>query len=253
VRAGVYRFAAPGRGTRIAGGNAASFVRMWGARAGGSTRATIRLAGSLPPRGVAVERRGGVRLVSIAGRTLATLRSFSIDRATDRPGALVLVRGSARYLVRPGRSAIVRITRRRAEALRRTDDPSVPLRAPAGARVDGQITGHWRWMQRAPTGSAILAQWSGECETPVAMLGVGRSLRPVTGERSLRGAPESFALGWTGDGRAVALLPQGACGSSAERPGVYVFRRPGIETLLVGTRAFAGARMWTPADGRDRP
>jgi len=244
VRPGVYRYIAPGEGTRIAGGNAASVVRMWGARAAARTEGAIRLREPLPRRGIAVERRGDVQLLSTVGRRLATLRGFAIDRATDRPGALVLVRGHERYLVRAGRSTITRIGTERAARLRRPDDPSVPLRPPEGSRVDGEVVGHWRWMQRASTGPRILAQWSGECEAPVALLGDAGALRPVTGEPSLRGAPESFALGWTPDGRAVVLLPKGACGSSAKRPGVYLFRSPGDGTLLVGTPSFSGARMW---------
>jgi hypothetical protein len=207
ARSGVYRFASPGRGTRIASADSASIAQMWGSGVRPRARSAIHLPRELPRRGIAVERHGGVELFSTTGQKLATLPRFSIDRATDRPGHLVVVRGRSRYLVAANGARLVRVSERRAERLRRPDDPSVPLPAPTGSRVAGEVQGQWRWMQRGPNGDTVLAQWSGECEAPTAFLGHGGDLQPVTGERSLRGAPESFAMGWTIDGRAVVLLP----------------------------------------------
>jgi hypothetical protein len=240
----VYAYSAPGRGARIVPASVISSVQMWGSGTP-PPRTTIHLP-TLPSQGVAVERQGGVQLVSTDGRVLVTLPRFSIDRATDRPGSLVLVHRHAWYLLDRRAGVLRRISQRRGESLRRLDDPSVPLSPPRGARYQGDVLGHWRWMQRSPDGHAVLAQWSGECEAPTTFLSQGGDLRPVTGERSLRGAPESFAMGWTIDGRAVVLLPQGACGSSSDRPGVYLFQRAGAGQLLVRTRSFAGARMWGP-------
>jgi hypothetical protein len=244
VRPGVYAFSAPGRGTRIVPARVVSAVQMWGSGIR-SPRTTIRLP-TLPAQGIAVERHGGVQLVSTDGRVLATLAGFSIDRATDRPGPLVLVYRPAWYVLDRRGGSLRRISERRGENLRRPDDPTVSLPPPQGTRYQGEVHGHWRWMQGSPDGGSALAQWSGECEVPTAFVSQGGDPRPVTGERTLRGAPESFALGWSIDGRAIVLLPQGPCGSSSDRPGVYLFRRPGAGRLLVGTRAFSGARMWGP-------
>jgi hypothetical protein len=244
VRPGVYAFSAPGRGTRILRARVASAVQMWGSGIH-PLHTTIHLP-MLPSQGVAVERHGGVQLVSTKGRVIATLPGFSIDRATDRPGSLVVVHRDQWYLLDRSGGVFRRISERRGENLRRPDDPRVSLPPPRGTRFRGEVHGHWRWMQRSPRGSDVLAQWSGECEAPTAFLSQGGELRPVTGGTSIRGAPESFALGWTIDGRAVVLLPRGACGSSSDQPGVYLFRRPGAGQLLVGTGSFSGARMWGP-------
>jgi hypothetical protein len=84
--------------------------------------------------------------------------------------------------------------------------------------------GFWRSVRLSPDGLTLLAQWSGECEVPIAFfVDVGdRQPRPVTGERRWYNAPESIAVGWARDGRARVKLPQGACGVGAEKPGVYL-------------------------------
>lgn len=94
--------------------------------------------------------------------------------------------------------------------------------------------GWWTSAFLSADGSRFLLQWSGECESPTAFLApaTGGKARPVTGERSLRRAPESVALGWAGDGRALVELPKGACGSGASKPGVYLVAPAG------GARAF---------------
>jgi hypothetical protein len=89
--------------------------------------------------------------------------------------------------------------------------------APTGVR-----TGLWRWALPSPDGRWVLAQWSGECEVPEAFLtptaggGVPLHLDPVPAWTTSRG------LGWTPDGRAIIELGDGACGSTAEVPGVYL-------------------------------
>jgi hypothetical protein len=101
---------------------------------------------------------------------------------------------------------------------------------------------HGRWIGafRSPDGKRLLLQWSDECETPFAFLAsaVGGKARLVTGESSLQGAPESYALGWTRDGRALVELPHGECGGGTTPPGVYAFVPGGSRTLVArGTAA----------------
>ena len=80
------------------------------------------------------------------------------------------------------------------------------------------------------------------------MAGGGRAV-PVTGERNLRGVPESIGLGWTRGGRAIVYFPQAACGAGIERPGVYILppRPGGRPRLLVETDDSVGLiRLWMP-------
>jgi hypothetical protein len=84
--------------------------------------------------------------------------------------------------------------------------------------------GHWRAVHPSPDAKTLLAQWSGECEIPIAFFlpANGGAPRPVTGEREWHKAPESIAVGWSRDGRARVHLLRGACGIAAQRPGTYL-------------------------------
>jgi hypothetical protein len=82
---------------------------------------------------------------------------------------------------------------------------------PTPSAAAAGLVGHWAWAALSPNGKTILAQWSAECEVPIAFLvdiRVG-SPRPITGEEDWAKAPVSVALGWTTDGRAIALLAEG--------------------------------------------
>jgi hypothetical protein len=99
-------------------------------------------------------------------------------------------------------------------------------RAPRGP------TGWWRSVTLSADGRRLLAQWSGECEIPFAYVIDTRSGRATVLGRDQRGGQaEALTLGWLGDA-ALVTLPHGACGSSAERPGVYVFDRRGRARLI---------------------
>jgi hypothetical protein len=89
---------------------------------------------------------------------------------------------------------------------------------------DGLQVGHWADAWLSPDGETLLAQWSAECEIPIAFFVdlTTRSMRPVTGEKRWTNAPESIALGWSGDGRARVRLTKGYCGGSKHPPGVYL-------------------------------
>jgi hypothetical protein len=80
--------------------------------------------------------------------------------------------------------------------------------------------GHWRYALPSPDGEWILAQWSAECEVPIAYL-----VNATTGERHHVGSgdtDQSSATGWAPDGRAVVGLGAGECGSSQDEPGTYL-------------------------------
>ncbi|MDX6438127.1 MAG: hypothetical protein QOF45_710 [Gaiellaceae bacterium] len=89
----------------------------------------------------------------------------------------------------------------------------------------GTGIGHWDWAALSPDGQTFLATWSAECNVPIAFTFPAEGGRPtvVTGERDWTKAPESEALGWTTDGEPIVRLPKGACSTTAEEPGTYVF------------------------------
>ena len=116
------------------------------------------------------------------------------------------------------------------------------FRAPRGEN------GHGGWEMAAPSpdGRRVLGQWSGECEVPTAYL-IDTPTGQITeiGERSSGVLPESLALGWLSDDRALVHFPQGACGTSVPRPGVYVVSATGeVVRRVVTTPHFARAYMW---------
>ena len=95
---------------------------------------------------------------------------------------------------------------------------------PPGTVHHGIPIGHWRQAWLSPDGATLLAQWSAECEVPIAFFVDAErgSMRPVTGERKWADAPESIALGWSPDGRARVRLTHGYCGGAKHPPGVYL-------------------------------
>ena len=115
--------------------------------------------------------------------------------------------------------------------------------------TDAGKVGHWAWAAVSPDEKTLLAQWSAECEVPLAFLVdlANGTPTPVTGESDWANSPESVALGWTTDGRAIVFLPHGpACGSGVSRPGVYLYSESGEGELL-----FPGKK--TPIKGAKKP
>ena len=97
------------------------------------------------------------------------------------------------------------------------------------------VMGHWRDAWLSPDGSTILAQWSGECEVPVAFfVGETGDLRPVTGERDWTRSALSVAHGWSRDGRAHVSLLDGGCGYGHPKPGRYLIDPETHELEYVG-------------------
>ena len=98
---------------------------------------------------------------------------------------------------------------------------------PHGAKPGRPAGGHWDWAAVSPDGKWLVAQWTAECEVPIAFLvpaGGGKAL-PVASDRN--GPATSKALGWTRDGRAIVELPGLSCGTTSQRPGTYVLRPRG--------------------------
>jgi len=101
-------------------------------------------------------------------------------------------------------------------------------------------SGHWEHAFVSPDGSRLLLTWSGECEVPNAFFApaTGGAATPVTGQRKWADEPNSVALGWARDGRALVVFTDAACGSGIHTPGVYAIDASGEKTLLAaGTGA----------------
>jgi hypothetical protein len=102
----------------------------------------------------------------------------------------------------------------------------------------GRAAGHWQYVRAAPDGR-LLAQWSGECESPAAFLVTAAGARGF-GARS----DESIALGWLTDGRALVYFPRGLCGGTFRaHPGVYVVGGD-QPRLIVATRLRDSVALW---------
>jgi len=95
--------------------------------------------------------------------------------------------------------------------------------------------GHWVWAERAPSGGATLAQWSGECEIPVAYLVVDGKLQSF--------GPETVALGFLSTGDAVVHFKSLGCVEHG-RSGIYEAQTPRKLNRLLRTPRFAQYLMW---------
>jgi hypothetical protein len=118
---------------------------------------------------------------------------------------------------------------------------------PLGAKPGQPSAGHWDFGAVSPDGEWLLAQWTAECEVPIAFLVPARGGDAVPVARDRYGPSTSKALGWTRDGRAIVELPGFSCGSTSQRPGTYVLRPGGkpeywrpLDALGRSTRPRAG-------------
>lgn len=201
---------------------------------------------ALPGRGLAVADRGDVVFLDLAGRRVDRVRGA--DLAGNGGHAPVWVkRGRTYFRLDPERHTLVPFQRSRARRLMYGGEERwMPQLRPPRESILGKSgpAGHWRYAFERSDGT-LLAQWSGECEVPTAYWKQpGERAEIVTGGNDPSAAPSSFALGWTDEGLAVVFLPQGACGWSARRPGIYLFSAPGARTLLYEIHGYAGAAMW---------
>ena len=113
------------------------------------------------------------------------------------------------------------------------------------------LVGHWRWATPSPDGRWVLAQWSAECEVPIAFIAdvATGALRTVTGEAGADwvGAPTSTGLGWLPDGRAAVWVRDSACGAGASAPGVHLLDPATSDLELVAPTTVDSdqAFLWT--------
>jgi hypothetical protein len=69
----------------------------------------------------------------------------------------------------------------------------------------------------------VLAQWTAECEIPIAYFVPVATRKPRPVAPLHHGAPaETVALGWSQGGRAGVFFMSGVCGAGDERPGLYL-------------------------------
>jgi hypothetical protein len=202
------------------------------------------LLGNLPEAGVVVGSGHRVTFVDLEGATVATLRGFQVAGNPGSPGVW-LQQGRNFFLLDVDQGALVPVSAAEARIVI-YDEGKEPQLAPPPTQggQNGEPLGHWRYAHGSPSG-VTLAQWSGECEVPTAYwIDESGTARIVTGERSVTHAPESLALGWSPDQRAVLFLPQGACGSSGNPPGIYLYSAPGVGKLIFETEPASSADMW---------
>lgn len=116
--------------------------------------------------------------------------------------------------------------------------------------------GSWVEAATSPDGEWVVATWSAECEVPMAFLVRvdGTDLHTVTGQYGLDwrvASPESASSGWTRDGRAIVVLPAGACGGGTDPAGVYlVDPKGGAPELLYEVDApYFSAIQWVSLGG----
>jgi hypothetical protein len=105
----------------------------------------------------------------------------------------------------------------------------------AFGRHGSRYWGIWSKVKVSPEGNTLLATWSTECENHYAFFipAAGGKPRLVTGELDWESSPNSFGLGWSGDGRARVGV-SGGCGDSAWRPGTYLIDPETRESEFVG-------------------
>ena len=212
----------------------------------------------LPVRGLVRETPAGVELQTLRGRSLGTLAQ--VDLAGDKTvsHSVVLRRGRdlltldvherriRRFYEAPSTVPTCRLTDARIhrELFVCGSVVRTVTYGPAGTRPSLRVVvrapgkvGHWVWAEFAPRGGGFFAQWSAECEVPVAYLVRDGTLRPY-GE-------ESAALGWLPGGQALIHFPDGPCaGDSKTARGIYAVPRAGKPRLVLRTARFAQYAMW---------
>jgi hypothetical protein len=200
--------------------------------------------GNLPETGVVVGSVQKVTFVDLEGTTVAAVRGFQLAGNPGSPGVW-LQQGRNYFLLDVDQRALVPVPAHQAHVVI-YDEGKEPQLAPPGTQggQHGEPVGHWRYAYSSPSG-VTLAQWSGECEVPTAYwIDESGTARIVTGERSVTHSPESLALGWSPDQRAVVFLPRGACGGSGSPPGIYSYSAPGVGRLIFETGPASSAYMW---------
>jgi hypothetical protein len=213
----------------------------------------------LPATGFARQLDHAVALETLAGRPLGRLAGFTLAEPRGTHG-LLLARGRARYSLDLFGRRIRQVFPmglptpagcRFADASTRTQlflcGHTMKTRTNGRTRIlvkSPGRAGHWEWAEFSRDGSRVLAEWSAECEIPVAyeLAVASPRLNPV-GADTLAQAPEAVPLGWLA-GMPVIHLRRAACGSGAETPGIYLFRGDRAARLLLRVPRFATYAMW---------
>lgn len=213
----------------------------------------------LPAAGFARQLDDGVALLTTDGRPLGRIAGF---RLADPRGthSLLLARGRVRYSLDVHRRRIRRAVPINPDAPRgcrfadatatrqlflcghtmktRTHGQTRTLVGPPG------MVGHWEWAEFSRDRTRVLAEWSAECEIPVAYdVAVARPRLEPVGARTPAQAPEAVPLGWLGR-MSVIHLRRAACGTGVRAPGIYLFRHDRAVRLLLPAPRFASYAMW---------
>jgi hypothetical protein len=206
---------------------------------------------TLPATGIAEWYDGGTRLRALDGALLADLPGYVVHSNTVPGGPLYV------YESGPGARGPTRMLRLDPEHARWVEEKPPPE---LGADVEHPavpkevaLTGHWRWSVPSPKGGVSLAQWSGECEVPAAFF-VGSDGVPhsVLGGDWLD-APNTSAVGWLPDGRALVYIagPEPGCGTGEPEPGVYAIDPDTFERTRVDTIRSEISIVWGPTSGAE--
>jgi hypothetical protein len=178
----------------------------------------------LPAAGVAVSGDDAVVLVDLEGAVVSELPGFAIVGNPGAPG-IWLERDGSFYVLSDALAQLVPVTEEEANDRAYDEGPEPSLPPPPD-----EPAGRWRYaIETVP--AAVLAQWSGECEVPVAYWIEGGDTEIVTGGLDPSAAPSSLALGWSDD-EAIVQVSQGACGGTTDDPGIYRFSAPGSGRLV---------------------
>jgi hypothetical protein len=190
--------------------------------------ATIRGYRLEPKPGVplAVVRGRKVRMLDLRGRRIGPFPTetmwAAVRRSRRRPCQPGAERKGIRFLLcHRDHGTSIRATVERAAEGERSLVTANPPPTPS-ARDAGKI-GRWAAAFLSPDGRTLLLQWSAECEVPIAFVAPagGGAPRVVSGQRDWTTAPESVAMGFGSDGRAIIGFPRGVCGGGLRRPGIY--------------------------------
>ena len=211
--------------------------------------ALAALALTLPTTGVAVQHGATTKLYRLDGALVRTLPHWRIVTPAGSPVGTVWLRDGVRRFWRLEGGTLARTGAPRLHVVGGcfTTAPTVRICGypygrgrsrivVAGRVVHGSARPHGHWLLGDPSpalGGRLLAQWSGECEAPVAYIGDLGGLVPI-----VAGDVDSYALGWAGR-RAVVTFPVPVCGRGKPPYGVYVVRR-----LVVPLRRGDVAQLW---------
>lgn len=186
-----------------------------------------------------------------SGMVLTSFRVAKDGAVLTVPVARHLGTGSRRMLPRGCRVGAERAdvrfelcgypyAKRRVSTIVRVDARGRRILAGSARRGPLGPAGWWRSVTLSPDRDRVLAQWSGECEIPEAHLfdartGVTRT--SVLAANNDGAAVEAVTLGWAG-GAPIVQLRRAACGTSADRPGVYSYDWHGKARLIYSLSGF---------------